>query len=65
MDEHADEQEGPSAEELASRAMWFEQYVEALNQRSVVVEPGVEPVSLADARRAYAERQDRWERRRH
>ncbi|MGA4686539.1 CPCC family cysteine-rich protein [Micromonospora sp. AB353] len=109
MDEHAGEQEGPSAEELARRTRWFEQYVEGLNQRSVVAEAGGEPyacpccrhptlkgrgqfeicfacgweddgqddedadtvrggpngaLSLTDARRAYAERRARWERRR-
>jgi Cysteine-rich CPCC len=40
MDEHAGKQEGPSAEELASRARWLDQYVEALTLRSVVVEAG-------------------------
>lgn len=40
MDEHADRQERPSAAELASRTRWFEQYVEALNLRSVVAESG-------------------------
>lgn len=43
MDGHADEQAGPSAEELASRAEWFGQYVAALNQRSVVAEAGDGP----------------------
>ncbi|WP_245871392.1 CPCC family cysteine-rich protein [Asanoa hainanensis] len=43
MGEGADEREGPSAEELARRTRWFEQYVEALNARSVVIEAGGGP----------------------
>ena len=35
--------EEPSAEQLAARIAWSEQYVEALNTRSVVAEPGSGP----------------------
>src|SRR4051812_36632099 len=43
MDEDAGKQEAPSAEEVARRTGWFEQYVEALNLRSVVAETGSGP----------------------
>ncbi|GIF69904.1 hypothetical protein Ais01nite_79390 [Asanoa ishikariensis] len=43
MGEATDKHEGPSAEELARRTEWFEQYAEALNVRSVVIEEGSGP----------------------
>jgi hypothetical protein len=35
--------DGPGPDEVAARTRWFEQYVEALNTRSVVSEPSAGP----------------------
>jgi hypothetical protein len=32
--------EGPSPDQIAARTRWFDQYVEALNARSIISEPG-------------------------
>ncbi|QDY11978.1 hypothetical protein FJK98_30805 [Micromonospora sp. HM134] len=61
MDEHAGKQEGPSAEELARRNRWFEQYVEALNQRSVVAEAGDEPYACPCCRHPTLEGRGQFE----
>ncbi|MFI5848656.1 CPCC family cysteine-rich protein [Micromonospora chalcea] len=61
MNEHAGEQEGLSAEELARRTRWFEQYVEALNQRSVVAEAGGEPYACPCCRHPTLEGRGQFE----
>jgi hypothetical protein len=55
-----DKQEEPPAEELA-RARWFEQYVEALNQRSVVAEAGDEPYACPCCRHPTLEGRGQFE----
>ncbi|WP_225980614.1 CPCC family cysteine-rich protein [Micromonospora sp. B006] len=61
MDEHAGKQEGLSADELARRTRWFEQYVEALNQRSVVAEAGGEPYACPCCRHPTLEGRGQFE----
>ena len=61
MDGHAGKQEGPSAEELASRARWFERYVEALNERSVVVAEGGGPYACPCCRHPTLEGRGQFE----
>ncbi|WP_446212210.1 CPCC family cysteine-rich protein [Micromonospora sp. IBSANI012] len=61
MDEHAGKQEGPSGEELASCTRWFEQYVEALNQRSVVAEAAGGPYACPCCRHPTLEGRGQFE----
>ncbi|MEV7329583.1 CPCC family cysteine-rich protein [Micromonospora sp. NPDC093244] len=61
MDEHAGKQEGPSAEELARRARWFEHYMEALNQRSVVAAPSGGPYACPCCRHPTLEGRGHFE----